>query len=224
MTMMAQPNVDARKAVSFVEPIVQGTPEEITPSMDEALRKAEQDALSRKSSGNQGQSSSGAREDAASDDVIRSATPGSVKHARVVHPPLEDDYQPTFRATREQCVFYDIIRRYGNARSNSKHFKQIRKTKVIQCDATYVDVGDLADSVRPTGRLSQNVVACGIDYINKHVDICPDKVIFDYTVTSKIWSGDFNHVIIRKRFAQHGEFKLTLKNQIMFPMFQELAP
>lgn len=104
-----------------------GTPEEITPSMDEALRKAEQDALSRKSSGNQGQSSSGAREDAASDDVIRSATPGSVKHARVVHPPLEDDYQPTFRATREQCVFYDIIRRYGNARSNSKHFKQIRK-------------------------------------------------------------------------------------------------
>uniref|UniRef100_A0A8R7RB84 Ubiquitin-like protease family profile domain-containing protein n=1 Tax=Triticum urartu TaxID=4572 RepID=A0A8R7RB84_TRIUA len=72
--------------------------------------------------------------------------------------------------------------------------------------------------------MSKNVVACGIDFINRHMDICPDKTIMQYSVTCKIWDGDFHHKILRKHFAAHGEFKLTLKKYVMFPMFQELAP
>lgn len=55
---MAQPIADGRKAVKFADPIVQVTPEEISPSLDEAYRRIEQDALKRRSSCNQGQSSS----------------------------------------------------------------------------------------------------------------------------------------------------------------------
>ncbi|XBH94848.1 hypothetical protein VPH35_085524 [Triticum aestivum] len=102
--------------------------------------------------------------------------------------------------------------------------KELKATKVIQCEATYVDLGDLAESVRPNGKISMNVVACGIDYINKHMDMCPDKTIMHYSVTCKIWDGNFHHKILRKNFAQHDQFKLTLKKYVMFAMFQELAP
>ncbi|XBI79551.1 hypothetical protein VPH35_088980 [Triticum aestivum] len=196
--MMAQPMVEGRKVVKFAEPIVQATPEEISPSLDEAYRRIEEAALS--------------------------ATPGSVRQQRVVHPPPAEDYEPEFRATKEQTQLYDIVKRFGNARSSSKHMKELKATKIIQCEATYVDLGDLAESVRPNGKMSTNVVACGIDYINNHMDVGVDKTIMHYSVTCKIWDGDFHHRILRKNFAQHGEFKLTMKKYVMFPMFQELAP
>ena len=96
------------------------------------------------------------------------------------------------------------------------------RTKIIQCDVTYVDLGDLAESVRPLGKMSKNVVACGIDFINRHMNICPDKTIMHYSVTCKIWDGDFHHKILRKNFAQHGEFKLTLKKYVSTPPLSAL--
>ncbi|XBI86017.1 hypothetical protein VPH35_094049 [Triticum aestivum] len=146
-TMMAQPMVEGRKAVKFAEPIVQATPEEISPSLDEVYRGIEEAALQRRSSRGQGQSSSKVPADTVSEDTIRSATPGSVRQQRVVHPPPAEDYEPEFRATKEQTQLYDIAKRFGNARSNSKHMKELKATKVIQCEATYVDLGDLAESV-----------------------------------------------------------------------------
>ena len=87
------------------------------------------------------------------------------------------------------------------------------RTKIIQCDATYVDLGDIAESVRPN-KMSKNVIASGIDFINKHVQIFPDKMIMHYSVTCKIWDGDFHHKIPRKHFAAHGDFKLTVKKYV----------
>ena len=88
------------------------------------------------------------------------------------------------------------------------------RTKIIQCDATYVNLGDLAESMWPTGKMSKNVVACGIDFINSHVDICPDKTIMQYNVACKIWDDDFHHRIPREHFATHGDLKLTLKKYV----------
>ena len=70
--------------------------------------------------------------------------------------------------------------------------------------------------MRPTSKMSQNVVACGIDYINKHVDIFPEKTIMHYCVTNKIWDGGFHHRIMRTHFAAHGDYKLTLKKYVSF--------
>ncbi|XBH63086.1 hypothetical protein VPH35_117142 [Triticum aestivum] len=194
--MMAQPMVEGRKAVKFTETVVQATPDEITPSLDEAYRRIEEAALQRRSSRGQGQSSSNAPAESVSKDTIRSATPGSVRQHRVVHAPPADDYEPEVKATKDQNQLYDIVKRFGNARSNSNHMKELKascldRTKIIQCDATYVDLGDLAES---------------------------------YTVTCKIWDGDFHHKIPRKHFAAHGVFKLTVKKCVLFPMFQELEP
>ncbi|XBI79559.1 hypothetical protein VPH35_088984 [Triticum aestivum] len=124
--MMAQPMVKGRKAVKFAEPIVQGTPEEISPSLDEAYRMIEEAALQRRSSRGQGQSSSNVPADTVSEDTIRSATPGSVRLQRVVHPPPAEDYEPEFRATKEQTQLYDIVKRFGNARARSKHMKELK--------------------------------------------------------------------------------------------------
>ncbi|XBH86289.1 hypothetical protein VPH35_073985 [Triticum aestivum] len=124
--MMAQPMVEGRKAVKFAEPIVQGTPEEISPSLDEAYRKIKEAALQRRTSRGQGQSSSNLPAETASEDTIRSATPGSVRQQRVVHPPPAEDYEPEFRATKEQTQLYDIIKRFGNARASSKHMKELK--------------------------------------------------------------------------------------------------
>ncbi|KAF7067340.1 hypothetical protein CFC21_073241 [Triticum aestivum] len=77
--MMAQSMVEGRKAVKFAKPIVQATPEEISPSLDEAYRMIEEATLHRRSSRGQGQSSSNAPADTVSEDTIRSATPGSVR-------------------------------------------------------------------------------------------------------------------------------------------------
>ncbi|XBI47881.1 hypothetical protein VPH35_111735 [Triticum aestivum] len=123
--MMAQPMVEGRKAVKFAEPIVQGTPE-ISPSLDEAYRKIEEAALQRRTSRGQGQSSSNLPAEMASEDTIRSATPGSVRQQRVVHPPPAEDYEPEFRATKEQTQLYDIIKRFGNASASSKHMKELK--------------------------------------------------------------------------------------------------
>ncbi|XBI01839.1 hypothetical protein VPH35_130518 [Triticum aestivum] len=124
--MMARPMVEGRKAVKFAEPIVQGTPEEISPSLDEAYRKIEEAALQRRTSRGRGQSSSNLPAETASEDTIRSATPGSVRQQRVVHPPPAEDYEPEFRATKEQTQLYDIIKRFGNARASSKHMKELK--------------------------------------------------------------------------------------------------
>ncbi|XBH70943.1 hypothetical protein VPH35_098495 [Triticum aestivum] len=194
--MMAQPMADSRKAVKFAEPIVQATPEEITPSLDEAYIRIEEAALQWRSSRGQGQSSSNVPAESVSEDTVRSATPGSVRQHRVVHAPPADDYEPEVKATKDQNQLYDIVKHFGNARSNNKHMKELKascldRTKIIQCDATYVDLGDLAES---------------------------------YSVTCKIWDGDFQHKILRKHFAAHGEFKLTMKKCVLFLMFQELTP
>ncbi|KAF6989741.1 hypothetical protein CFC21_007039 [Triticum aestivum] len=77
--MMAQPMVEGRKAVKFAEPIVQATPEEISPSLDEVYRIIEETALQRSSSRGQGQSSSNVPVDTVSEDTIRSVTPGPVR-------------------------------------------------------------------------------------------------------------------------------------------------
>ncbi|XBI75523.1 hypothetical protein VPH35_068887 [Triticum aestivum] len=103
-----------------------GTPEEISPSLDEVYRRIEEAALQTRSSRGQEQSSSYAPAETVSKDTIRSATPGSVRQQRVVHPPPVDDYEPEVKATKEQNQLYDIVKRFGNARSNSKHMKELK--------------------------------------------------------------------------------------------------
>ena len=71
--------------------ILAATPEEISPSLDEAYRRIEEAALQRRSSRGQGQSSSNVPAESVSEDTIRSATPSSVRQQRVVHPPPADD-------------------------------------------------------------------------------------------------------------------------------------
>ena len=85
----------------------------------------EEAALQRRSSRGQGQSSSNVPADTVSEDTIRSATPGSVRQQRVVHPPPAENYEPKFRATKEQTQLYDIVKRFGNARASSKHMKEL---------------------------------------------------------------------------------------------------
>ncbi|XBJ03595.1 hypothetical protein VPH35_022710 [Triticum aestivum] len=102
------------------------TPEEISLSLDEAYRMIEEAALQRRSSRGQGQSSSNVPADMVSEDTIRSATPGSVRQQRVVHPPPVEDYEPEFRATKEQTQLYDIVKRFGNARASIKHMKELK--------------------------------------------------------------------------------------------------
>ena len=106
--------------------MIAATPKEITPSLDEAYRRIEEAALQRRSSRGQGQSSSNVPADTVSEDTIRSATPGSVRQQRVVHPPPVEDYEPEFRATKEQTQLYDIVKRFGNARASSKHMKEVK--------------------------------------------------------------------------------------------------
>ena len=82
--------------------ILAATPKEISPSLDEAYCRIEEAALQRRSSRGQGQSSSNVPANTVSEDTIRSVTPGPVRQQRVVHPPPAEDYEPEFRATKEQ--------------------------------------------------------------------------------------------------------------------------
>ena len=82
--------------------------------------------MERRSSRGQGQSSSNVPAETVSEDTIRSATPGSVRQQRVVHPPATEDYKPEVKATKEQNQLYDIVKRFGNARASSKHMKELK--------------------------------------------------------------------------------------------------
>ena len=61
-----------------------------------------------------------------SEDTVRSATPGSVRQTRVVHAPPVDGFELDVKATKEQTQLYDIVKRFGNARSNNKHMKELK--------------------------------------------------------------------------------------------------
>ena len=87
--------------------------------------------MQRRSLRGQGQSSSNVPAESVSEDTVRSSTPGSVRQHRVVHAPPADDYEPEVKATKEQNQMYDIVNRFGNARSNSKHMKELKATKII---------------------------------------------------------------------------------------------
>ncbi|KAI4991593.1 hypothetical protein ZWY2020_039979 [Hordeum vulgare] len=89
VTMMAQPHVHGGKDVKLAQHVVQATPEKISPSLDEGYLGIDQDAIKRK---DQGQPSSRAPNVLVSDDVVRSPTPSSVRHVRVVHPPPMEDF------------------------------------------------------------------------------------------------------------------------------------
>ena len=52
--------------------------------------------------------------------------PGSVRQRRVVHAPPADDYEPEVKATKDQNQLHDIVKRFGNARSNSNHMKELK--------------------------------------------------------------------------------------------------
>ena len=49
-----------------------------------------------------------------------------MRQQRVVHPPPAEDYEPEFRATKEQTQLYDIVKLFGNARASSKHMKELK--------------------------------------------------------------------------------------------------
>ncbi|KAI4996333.1 hypothetical protein ZWY2020_048124, partial [Hordeum vulgare] len=70
------------------------TREEISPVLEQAYRMIEQAAINKRFLRNEGKLSSGVLADLVPDDVIRSATPGSVKQAMVVHAPLVVDFEP----------------------------------------------------------------------------------------------------------------------------------
>ena len=94
------------------------------------------------------------------------------------------------------------------------------RTKIIDCSATYVFVGELADAMKPTSRLQTNLIACGIEYINKCMEIDVEKIIMSYVVTTNIWDGDYFCKILRSHFTQSGDFKLALKKYTspLFPI------
>ena len=54
------------------------------------------------------------------------ATPGSVRQHRVVHAPPVDEYEPEVKDTKDQNQLYDIVKRFGNARSNNNHMKELK--------------------------------------------------------------------------------------------------
>ena len=82
--------------------------------------------MQRRSSRGQGQSSSNVPAESVSEDTIRSATPGSVRQRSVVHAPPADDYEPEVKATKDQNQLYEIVKRFGNVRSNSNHMKELK--------------------------------------------------------------------------------------------------
>ena len=87
--------------------------------MDEQLRKMDDETLRRQTLKQQAPSGSS--------DVISSATPGSVKRSRVVQAPALLDYDLTVKVTKEIQTFYDIIKRFGEARSQRQHMRAIRE-------------------------------------------------------------------------------------------------
>lgn len=78
--------------------------------------------------------------------------------------------------------------------------------------------------MKPTGQMTVPLTYTAIQYINDHVDIVDGKIIMSYSITKKIMEGDFAQKEVRECFAQKGDFKLSLKKFIMFPLYQELSP
>ena len=75
----------------------------------------------------QATSNSGAAHSPPFEDVHSSATPSYVRQARVMQPPSAHDVDPPIKATKQQQTFYDIMRRFGNARSGGKQMDAIKE-------------------------------------------------------------------------------------------------
>ncbi|KAF7078584.1 hypothetical protein CFC21_082996 [Triticum aestivum] len=209
--MLAQPIMQVSKVVKFAKPIVQ------------AYTKMEQDALKNQSIRKQVDSSLNLSTQSSA-DVVKSATRGFVRQARVVHRPESVDYEPTIKATKEQHHLYELLKRYADARSNNRATKKIRETRIIKSRGNHVLLGELADALKPTGKMIVPLTFTAIEYLNNHGGLPKGKIIMSHSVTRKIMAGDFQNREIKNCFAHKGEFNLSVKELIMFPLFQELAP
>lgn len=119
---------------------------------------------------------------------------------------------------------YEILKHYGDARTSSRAMKNIRETRIIKSKGNHVIVSELADALKPTGKMTLPLVFTAIEYLNNHGGLLEGKVIMSPSVTRKIMEGDFQNREIKECFAHKGKFKLSLKELIMFPLFQELDP
>lgn len=103
------------------------------------------------------------------------------------------------------------MKRYADARSSSKAMKKIRETRIIKSKHNHVLFGELAEAMRPTGKMTLPLTFTAIEYLNNHGGILDGKIIFPHSVTKKIMDGDFFNKEIKECFTHKGEFKLSLK-------------
>lgn len=126
----------------------------------------------------------------------------------------------TIKASVAENELYKKVRRFGDGRKTSKSKdSDVRNARVIQCRATWIELGELAACVKPRGQLTSNVAEAAIEYI-KLYDCPDDKVLMSYVVGKKISEGNVKHNVIKAAFSQEIGSKLTRKYIIMFPFIQ----
>ena len=77
----------------------------------------------------------------------------------------------------------------------------------------WVTAGELADSVKPDGELSNTVVEIGVYVLQQS---CRDnsKVIFPWIATSYLLDHNFHSNVLKKHFRKDDKYKLSHKNLV----------
>ena len=85
-------------------------------------------------------------------------------------------------------------------------------TRILHIDPMWVTTGELADSMKPGGELSNTVVDIGISVLRE----CSGekKVIFPYIVTAYLLERKFNTNVLKKHFRRDISYQLSHKDLV----------
>ena len=78
----------------------------------------------------------------------------------------------------------------------------------------WVTAGDLADSVMPTGELSNTVAEIGISVLQEGCD--SKKIIFPGILTVHLLEHNFKSRVVQNNFRRDNKYKLSHKDVVCF--------
>ena len=85
---------------------------------------------------------------------------------------------------------------------------------ILDIAPMWINIGDLADSVMPTGEMSATVAEIGIVVLQGNCQ--NNKLIFPWIVTVYLLEKKFDSRIIQHHFRRDEKYKLSHKNIVSF--------
>lgn len=166
-----------------------------------------------------------AEEELGAPDGKDSCTPVPRAHEKRIVKPAQNQKSPFVDYANKEVVskyaneVYNRVCMYGGESKDD-----LNKEKIVDCGGFYIELRDLADSVKPCGWISNSTVEIALRVLSSELEN-QKKHVMPLRIATKLRSVScINDRMVKKAFKMTPECRLDHKEQIMFGVLQDLTP